>query len=353
MNINHNNYEEYFILYMDNELGADERRMVEAFVQQHPDLKEELDLLLQYKLEPDNSVVFDGKEELMKVNGETPISLVNYEEWMVLYNDNELTPAQKTMVEQFMIAHPSLQQEFDQLKRARLEPETLVFADKASLYRKEEKVRALPWWRIAAAAILLIGIGITVVLVINKKDPAKDGEVVKGTLPVIKTMEQAPVTNPGIANKENNSIDYQPAEKNAVVNPVPSNNKNIALQKNILPKEEKVKDIVDQDPIEQETFTGVNKKTNGLPASTNNPNLIKNNSTNTAIANHITSEIIPNKVVFAKNDVTPGDDESFDNEKNKSRGLFRKIARTFEKRAGIDPTDDNRLLVAGLAIKLK
>ena len=53
MNINHHNYEEYFILYMDNELGSDARRMVEAFVQQHPELKGELDLLLQYKLVPD------------------------------------------------------------------------------------------------------------------------------------------------------------------------------------------------------------------------------------------------------------------------------------------------------------
>ena len=44
MNINYHNYEECFILYMDNELSGDERRMVEAFVQQHPELKEELDL---------------------------------------------------------------------------------------------------------------------------------------------------------------------------------------------------------------------------------------------------------------------------------------------------------------------
>ncbi|MEK7226941.1 MAG: hypothetical protein AAB221_14820, partial [Bacteroidota bacterium] len=78
MSITRHNYEEYFILYMDNELSSDDRRMVEVFVQQHPDLKEELDILLQYKLEPDTSVVFNGKEELMKLNGETPISLSNY-----------------------------------------------------------------------------------------------------------------------------------------------------------------------------------------------------------------------------------------------------------------------------------
>ena len=47
MQINRHNYEEYFILYMDNELPAAERRMVDEFVKLHPDLQEELSLLLQ------------------------------------------------------------------------------------------------------------------------------------------------------------------------------------------------------------------------------------------------------------------------------------------------------------------
>ena len=100
MNINHHNYEEYFILYMDNELSSDERRQVETFVQQHPDLKEELDLLLQYKLIPDTDIVFKGKKELMVpvavgIDGSTTISISNYEEWLILYMDNELSSEQK------------------------------------------------------------------------------------------------------------------------------------------------------------------------------------------------------------------------------------------------------------------
>ena len=34
--INPGNYEEYFILYMDNELGAEQKLMVENFIAQHP-----------------------------------------------------------------------------------------------------------------------------------------------------------------------------------------------------------------------------------------------------------------------------------------------------------------------------
>ena len=141
MNINRHNYEEYFILYMDNELGSEERRMVEAFVLQHPDLKEELDLLLQYKLTPDTEILFPGQEDLVKVNGETPITQTNYEEWLLLYIDNELNPDQRKAVERFMAGKPSIQEELALLKRSKLEPEQIIFAGKESLYRKEERVR--------------------------------------------------------------------------------------------------------------------------------------------------------------------------------------------------------------------
>ena len=51
MSINRHNYEEFFILYLDNELSSEHRRQVELFVEQHPDLGEELQLLEQTRLE--------------------------------------------------------------------------------------------------------------------------------------------------------------------------------------------------------------------------------------------------------------------------------------------------------------
>ena len=97
MNINRHNYEEFFILYMDNELSSEDRRMVEDFVQHHPDLKEELELLMQYKLVPDELVVFENKETLIK--GDAIINVANYEEYFLSYIDDELTTAQKAAVE--------------------------------------------------------------------------------------------------------------------------------------------------------------------------------------------------------------------------------------------------------------
>jgi anti-sigma factor RsiW len=48
------NYEEYFILYMDNELDAAGRQMVEAFISLHPHLADELDTLMSTRLPVDD-----------------------------------------------------------------------------------------------------------------------------------------------------------------------------------------------------------------------------------------------------------------------------------------------------------
>src|SRR5882724_5701957 len=112
MNINRHNDEEYFILYMDNELGSDDRRGVEEFVQKHPDLKEELEILLQYKMIPDTSIVYSNKEGLIMPQIGSFIDLNNYEKWLVLYIDNELDAEQIKDVEQFAALHPHIQQEF-------------------------------------------------------------------------------------------------------------------------------------------------------------------------------------------------------------------------------------------------
>ena len=87
MNITRNNYEEFFILYLDNELCSDDRSEVESFVRENPDLKNEFDLLLQTRMTPDHDLMFDGKQQLLKTASPAPISETNFEEWLLLYID--------------------------------------------------------------------------------------------------------------------------------------------------------------------------------------------------------------------------------------------------------------------------
>ncbi|WP_276133202.1 hypothetical protein [Polluticoccus soli] len=60
------NYEEYMLLEADGELTEAEQKALQAFMDQHPELKNEMELFSALKLEPDTSIVYEGKEDLMK-----------------------------------------------------------------------------------------------------------------------------------------------------------------------------------------------------------------------------------------------------------------------------------------------
>ena len=66
MLINRNNYEEFFLMYVDGELSAGDRIAVEKFASANPDLQEELNLLKETVLVADNEIVYEHKEELYK-----------------------------------------------------------------------------------------------------------------------------------------------------------------------------------------------------------------------------------------------------------------------------------------------
>lgn len=155
MNINRNNYEEYFLLYIDNELSEAERKAVEAFVTANPDLASELDILRETIL--DKAIVqMPDKQSLFNFSDQS-IHQKNYQEQFLLYVDNELNAAQKNDVETFVLQHPALQEEFMLLKQTVLPAEKIVFEDKASLYRKEKTRRPviyLAFQRLSIAAVL-------------------------------------------------------------------------------------------------------------------------------------------------------------------------------------------------------
>src|SRR6266705_1385467 len=111
MNINRNNYEQFFLLYADNELNAGEKNMVALFVQQNADLEEEFLMLQQSVVSPDINIALQDKSFLLRQEQKF-ISHDNYEEIFVLYNDRELKENEEKETEKFIAEHPELQNEF-------------------------------------------------------------------------------------------------------------------------------------------------------------------------------------------------------------------------------------------------
>jgi len=370
MNITRHNYEEYFILYMDNELGSEDRRQVELFVKENADLKEELDWLLQSRLVPDASLVFDNKEQLMKMAGTGSINTTNYEEWLLLYADNELTTEQKISVEKFAATHPAIQQEFEILLKTRLHPESeIVFHNKELLYRHEEKVRviAINWRKIAVAAAL-IAISVTAFMVTNNKnDSINEGLATANTAPGKKSSTGDSANQTPVATNNVNPI-VEESNSNAAKNETPLQNNPASLPgKKAIASSEKntrssVLPIKEKDPIVADN-------------TSDNPNVKKNTMDENPIAQidvpaeksltdlneNITdrgvtpsdSQPLDKGLTFAATETVDPADEEQPGKKNKFRGFFRKVTRTFEKTTNIKATDDeDRLLLGGLAIKL-
>lgn len=67
--VNLENYEEYLLLEADGELNEAEQEALYAFLDEHPELKKELDIYKSVHLVPDNDIVFENKEQLMKREG--------------------------------------------------------------------------------------------------------------------------------------------------------------------------------------------------------------------------------------------------------------------------------------------
>lgn len=211
MNINRNNYEEYFLLYADNELSKTERKVVEIFVQENPDLKEEFSMWKLSINSPDEDVKLLDKSFLLKENSSF-INENNYEEIFVQYYDNELSDEQKKETEKFVIENPKSKEDFELIGKAKLIPENaIVYPSKKQLYRKEKSGKVVPiilWRSIAAAIFIGFGLWITVYF-FNKKQVTQPVAIttnnnvqkplIKEVNPGTKSVNQKP-------NKEDNNI---------------------------------------------------------------------------------------------------------------------------------------------------
>lgn len=165
MDINLHNYEEFFLLYADNELSQQERLLVEQFIQENPELEEEFEMINSAIIEPDETFQILDKSFLLKTTGTEFINEQNYEEIFVLFHDGELSEEQKEETIHFLEKHIELKEEFLLIGQAKIEEDPVPFPDKKSLLRKEHPGitgRIIMFRSLAAAAVLGFGLWIAI-----------------------------------------------------------------------------------------------------------------------------------------------------------------------------------------------
>ena len=374
MNINRHNYEEFFLLYVDNELSAEERNAVEVFVQENADLKKELLLLHQTVINTD-AVVFENKNSLFKKE------ISPLQENLLLYLDNELSAADKISTQQLLKTDAVASVEFSILQQTKLQADTaVVFAGKKVLYRKEEgKVVRFPWLRVAAAAVLLgFGTWVTVSVILTNTKTSGGTVVInetKGAPPTTPTVV-TPITNtpqpaaPQNTIADNNTIAEKKIE-NAVKEIVPKNNPSSQVNyKQGLPVKKGNNNIAVQND---------NKKPgNNLPRP--DYNNFNNNQSNETVAANVTppeeatnnlnsgdktavaasNEKVNNQVInpYAlntnfKQDNAEEEDNAIEDKSKKTKlgGFLRKVKRLVERNTNVKT--GNGIKVAGFDIAIK
>lgn len=194
--INISNYESFLLSYIDGELNEAEQAALELFLQEHPQFRQELELLEGTRLVPDETVSFGNKAALYRTG--TP-ALPDMEELMLGYIDGELTVAEEKALQEYLEQYPAARKELALLQATKLTPDTsLVFTDKASLYRNSERktapiYRRLGW--VAAAAAVVAGLVIWLLPTGNRPTGAPV-LADKGTVTAPKPVVPAPTATP-------------------------------------------------------------------------------------------------------------------------------------------------------------
>ena len=377
MNINRNNYETFFLLYVDNELSATERKTVELFTTQNPDLREELLMLAQTVLKPAD-VTFDKKDTLLKTD-----ELLQQK--LLLHLDHELNDRDKETIESLINSDSTISTEWELLQQAKLEATSVVFPDKHLLYRKEPAhVVGIRWWRIAAAA-MLIGFGTWGSMhLLQDKNPSNPPIVISNPKP-----EKDPATHlPGLNNHSTDikNVDRDKIAKDmespvskdqAVVNTGDNTAANIIKnQKTVSGKKQpnevqsvpdkKQQDIAVQgnDPVNnRETNNNLQKPLeiiNNRPRNLSNPIAVsitdnskslipdKRDAVDYKVKDDSKTSAITAAYHPDENGTADTDDEP-DNKKSKLRGLFRKVKRVLEK----NKSNTGSIKIAGFDVAIK
>lgn len=152
--IHTDNYESFYLDYLEGTLSESERAAFEEFLAAHPELQVDEDLLIL----DDAPELMDALEKELLKKEERSISKENLDYFAIGKMEQVLSPREEELLATYLLAHPEAQQVIEAYQKTRLEAQTVVYANKEEL--KEKEIALISWRFIAgiasAAAVLLL-----------------------------------------------------------------------------------------------------------------------------------------------------------------------------------------------------
>ncbi len=230
--INTSNYESFYLDYLEGNLTSEDKLLFELFLQENPDLREELDMddFSELVLSAPESE-FGDKAKLKVFDSTAKITKENIEDFLIADKEGLLNLMKRSELKEFLLLFPQFNKEKALVNAAVLQPDTsIVFADKASLKQKETKVIWAYWSTAVAAAACLV------LVVFLFPDENNQFELNLPVAQVNENPEPAPITIPAesgepvlMAKNEGKVKTTLPVKKGT------SNSKSIDLKVDVLP----------------------------------------------------------------------------------------------------------------------
>jgi hypothetical protein len=153
MKITRDNYESFFIDYIEGNLPESLIDQFLDFLNQNPDLKEELHLFEEVNL-PQEFVVFQEKKQLHKSAADEKRRL---EYSAIAYLEGDWPADENKTSETYLFTNPEFKREYDLFAKTQLKPDFgIKYPDKHKLYQKSGATIVMNWVARAAAVLVLI-----------------------------------------------------------------------------------------------------------------------------------------------------------------------------------------------------
>lgn len=152
--INRDNYEEFFIDYIEGELSAEENLALQSFLALNPDLKDELDEMCEFDFAIESADLNANKPALKNIPFQT-----NFDDFCIAFLEDDLDAYDRKAFEEFVSSHPDKQVDLDLYLKTKVKADTsLIFKNKKALKRRNKSlvIKQFIYTSLATAASIII-----------------------------------------------------------------------------------------------------------------------------------------------------------------------------------------------------
>lgn len=153
MNINRENYEIFYVDYLDGTLSVEDVDLLLGFLEQNPDIKEQLEGIEQMVFEPEK--INEPPFNHLKKNDLDRLDV--FEETCIRSIENQLSTIENEQFELYLSENHTAKREYELFKATILQPDlTIVFPKKHEL--KKTASRRIPFYWYVAASVLFVAL---------------------------------------------------------------------------------------------------------------------------------------------------------------------------------------------------